>query len=274
MSVSTAAIRQVVRRKLGWFKPKNIRKTFVEEDDRALGCSIRDIGQIHPLACGPDGTIFDGERRWRGAKLVELEELDVIIIEGELSDTDLLVLQISSALHRADLTAGEKYECVYQLAMRNTNWQAKDIAEHLNFDQGVISKLLSFSRIIPAGREALKDGRLKLDDGYLLSQLPEPEQAELLPLRLSRSIPNREALHAEVKARKTARKNGTVKQETGRFKATLDSGIVVTCSGPLKSLLDLEEAGKEIVKKAKHAREKEGVDDLKAFEVWLKAKSK
>lgn len=270
MSVS---MRQVVRKKLGWFKTKNIRKTFDEEADRALGQSVK-VRQMHPLVCGPDGTIIDGERRWRGAKLVGLEELDVIIIEEELSETELLLLQAATAIHRADLTAGEKGNLAYELAMRNPAWQAKEIAEHLHIDQGIISKLLSFSKTIPPVREALKDGRLTVDDGYLFSQLPEAEQAELLPLRLTRSIPNREALHAEVKARKTARKNGVAKPETGRFKATLSSGVAASFCGPIKCVSDLEDAGKELAKLAKNAREKEGVEDLKAFEVWLKAKGK
>lgn len=266
--MSVTNMRQIVRKKLGWFKPKNnIRKHFDEAELRRLGASLK-TGQVYPLLAEPDGSIGDGERRWRAAQLVGLEELDVIIVEAPVSESERRRLQAKTVFHKADLTPGEKYELVYELVQLN-NWQEKEVAEYLDIHVSTVSKLLSFSKIIPAGRQALKEGLISINEGHALSQLPEATQAELLPKRMAGEISNREEMLAEVKARKKS--NGT---PVGRFNGSLPSGVQISVIGSITCVSDLKEVGKELAKLADKMASKEGVEDLKVFAGMLKAKNK
>ncbi|HZY72246.1 MAG TPA: ParB/RepB/Spo0J family partition protein [Edaphobacter sp.] len=268
MSVSKATVREIVRRKLCWFQPKNVRKQFDEQADRQLGESVMKR-QIHPVVALADGTIVDGERRWRGAKLVGLEELDVIIVEEELSETALLMLQAATVFHRKDWTPGEKYEFAYGVAMRNPTWQAKEIAEHLHIDPATISKLLSFSKCIPPVRDELKAGNLSMNDGHAFSRLPEAEQAELLPKRLTGEIANREEMVREVRARKKAATNGH-RSSVKRFRTTLPfAGVSVVLSGKSLGMPEIINALTELLRLAKKA--KQNKVDVQAFERDLKS---
>lgn len=69
------------RKSILWFKadPNQPRKTFDDAELRQLGDSLK-AKQLYPLICKPDGTIIDGERRWRAAQLVGLEMLACIVV--------------------------------------------------------------------------------------------------------------------------------------------------------------------------------------------------
>jgi hypothetical protein len=79
------------------------RKHFPEDDLRRLGESLK-VRQLQPLLVKPDGTIIDGERRWRPAQLVGLESLDVIVCEAALRESEIRVIQLTSKLLRQGLT--------------------------------------------------------------------------------------------------------------------------------------------------------------------------
>lgn len=270
MSVSTATVREIVRKKLGWFKPRNIRKKFDEESLRALGRSLRKR-QMHPVVVQPDGTIIDGERRVRGAKLEGLEELEVIIIEEGLSQTDLRLLQAATVFHRSDWTPGEKHACFYEFVQLHPDWQAKEIAEALSIDPATVSKLLTLSQTIPAAREALNEGLIGIDDGYALSKLPEAEQAVLLQQRLSGEIASRDAMRREVRARKRPTAETDAKR-VSRMKATLASGATITVAREGLDMLGLIDALGELIKLAKKA-ERDRLD-VKTFEAILRDQAK
>jgi ParB/RepB/Spo0J family partition protein len=264
------SVRQIVKKPLAFFKANNIRKEFDEESLRKLGESLMNR-QMHPVVCLPDGTIIDGERRWRGAKLVGMKEIEVIIIDEEMSQTQLRILQAATVFHRADWTAGEKYDWAYELVQLHPDWQAKEIAEHLHVDQGLLSKLLTFSRTIPAVRQALDKGLLGIDDGYALSQVSEAEQAELLQQRLSGKISSREALRREVRSRKRPTAE-TDAPKVARLKAALPSGATITVAREGLDICGLIDALSELLKLAKKAERESW--DVKTFEAVLKDQAK
>ena len=66
------------------------RKTFSEEAISALADSIRQYGMLQPILVRPYGMTYQivaGERRWRAASLLGLEEVPVIIKEFSDKDT-------------------------------------------------------------------------------------------------------------------------------------------------------------------------------------------
>jgi ParB/RepB/Spo0J family partition protein len=153
----------IVSKPLDWFKFDNIRQCFEEDALIALGKSLR-RRQWHPIVARSDGTVVDGERRVRAARLERLESLDAVIIDEAMTQTELRLAQAATAMHRADLTPGEKYELCYELLQLRTDWKEKDLAEHLCIHPSMVTRIMAASKTIPEVRQALKDGKLSTTD--------------------------------------------------------------------------------------------------------------
>src|SRR5580704_15562883 len=148
----------LTRKPLSWFKknPKN-RKPDDEQKLRHLGESLR-VGQVHPILAQPDGEIIAGHRRFGGALLVGLTDLEVKISDQQLSESEAKMWQLTENLHREDLTAYEKWQDCAALRALNPTWNAKELADYLNLDPSSITRNLSPSKTIPEAQEALKQG--------------------------------------------------------------------------------------------------------------------
>jgi hypothetical protein len=64
-------------------------------------------GQRVPVAVTSDGTIVDGERRWRGAHQLGWETMEVVV-DGELSDDQLLERVVASCTSSRQMTVREQ----------------------------------------------------------------------------------------------------------------------------------------------------------------------
>ncbi|MCR4887856.1 MAG: ParB/RepB/Spo0J family partition protein [Ruminococcus sp.] len=86
------------------------RKSFSDDAIAALADSIRDHGMIQPILVRPLDTggyqIVAGERRWRAARMLGLDEVPVTI--RELSDTETMQIAIIENLQRENLNPVEE----------------------------------------------------------------------------------------------------------------------------------------------------------------------
>jgi ParB family chromosome partitioning protein len=108
--------------------PYQPRREFDEEKLKELADSIRMYGILQPLTVsrqevhGEDGSfrseyeLIAGERRLRASKLAGLEQVPVIIREGEDSEQEKLELAIIENLQREDLNAVDRALAFKQLA--------------------------------------------------------------------------------------------------------------------------------------------------------------
>jgi ParB/RepB/Spo0J family partition protein len=95
--------------------PENLRRDFDHADIEALGENLAEVGQTDPIQVfvrSEEGgrniyDLFDGERRWRAAKLKGIEKLKAIVIPRP-SDADLLVRKISRMMQTRDYTFQEQ----------------------------------------------------------------------------------------------------------------------------------------------------------------------
>ncbi len=178
--------RELVRKLLDEFiLPEQVRKKFNEQRIRELGESMLLHGQLQPVGARTDGTLRWGFRRWHAAKLVGLDSLDALITDEELSESEIIVLQLTENLHRQSLTAWEMYEACDMLLQLRPDWKITDLANQLNRDPSSLTRTLSPSRTIPAVREALKAGKIGVSDCYAMSKESEDRQAELLEMKLN-----------------------------------------------------------------------------------------
>jgi ParB/RepB/Spo0J family partition protein len=236
---------------ISFFKPdpNQPRKHFDEGLLRALGESLI-ARQNDPVQVKPDGTLIDGERRWRAATLVGLEKLDAIITDTVLTDSQITLVRLTSFFHREDLTAYEKWSACKQILELNPGWMAKDLAAHLHVDPSMVTRLLSPSKCTPAWQGALKEGKVGISDVYAASKLRESEQADLLALKLSGA--SRDAIE---KAGRKKRLADVPAVKVNRVKCQLPSGVLVVVSGASVSLDESIEALAEASKEMKRARE-------------------
>ena len=92
------------------------RKAFAEEAIAALADSIRQYGMLQPILVRPyQGTyqIVAGERRWRAARMLGLDEVPVII--KEISDGEAMEIALIENLQRENLTPMEEANGYRQL---------------------------------------------------------------------------------------------------------------------------------------------------------------
>lgn len=86
------------------------RKVFSDEAIAALADSIREYGVLQPILVRPLGTgmyqIVAGERRWRAARMLGLDEVPVNI--KELSDLEAMQIAIVENLQRENLNPLEE----------------------------------------------------------------------------------------------------------------------------------------------------------------------
>ena len=242
---------QLTAKPIGFFRadPNQPRKHFDESALRALGESLK-VRQNDPVQAKPDGTLIDGERRWRAAGLVGLDKLDVIITDAALTDSQMNIVRLTSFFHREDLTAFEKWSACQQILEFNSGWLAKDLAAHLHIDPSMVTRLLSPSRCIPSWRQALKEGKVGISDVYAASKLPESEQAGLLALKLSGA--SRDTIE---QAGRKQRSMETPEVKVNRVKCMLPSGVQIVVSGDGVSLDESIDALTEAIKEMKRARD-------------------
>src|SRR3712207_241492 len=101
----------VLKVKMNLIKPNSDqpRKNFHEEKILQLAESIKEHGIIQPLILQKSNelyTIIAGERRWRAAKKVGLQELPAVVVE--LSNKEILEVSLIENIQREDLNPIEE----------------------------------------------------------------------------------------------------------------------------------------------------------------------
>jgi ParB family transcriptional regulator, chromosome partitioning protein len=236
---------------------KNVRKTFPPEADlRALARSVMKR-QLHPFVILPEDVILDGECRWRGLMLENPEfEVDVIVVDRELPPAEITELQLISALHSTTLSAYDQSFSCKEWMEATPGATAKELAEKIDRDPSMLTRLLSLWKCIPPVIKAAEEGKIGPKAWYQISLLPEAEMAGLLAMHLS-GMPADQIASISRQKRKPA--STAPAARLSRVRCALPSGVQIVVSGAELSLDELIEAFGEAAKEAKRARE-QGLD--------------
>lgn len=251
---------------LSWFKVvPQVRRHFDEAELRLLGESLK-VKQLQPVIARSDGTLIAGGRRVQSALLVGLKELEVIIEEEPLTDSQVRIFQLTENIHRADLTDAEKWRAYEELLRLNQGWTNRDLSQHLKLSESTVCKYLSPSRCIKEVQEALETGVIGITTCYEMSRVPEDQQRELLTL--SQGGASRDSVAAHVRKQK---KPATEAVRSKRIVCPLATGVTITVTGQELSLDDLIEAFALAQKEVRKARE-QGLDS-RTFGAVMRDKS-
>jgi ParB/RepB/Spo0J family partition protein len=159
--------------------PTNPRKTFTGVEELAESLKLR--GVVVPLILRASGKRYecvDGERRYRAAKAAKLATVPAQV--RELSDLEVLEIQIVSYAQRADVHPVEEAEAYRQL--RDTHkLSVAEISAKVGRPVGTVYERLKLCELAPEVRKAALAGELPASHAVLIARIPDKKlQAEAL----------------------------------------------------------------------------------------------
>jgi ParB/RepB/Spo0J family partition protein len=160
--------------------PTNPRKHFDEAKLQELAKSIGTQGLLQQILVRPlNGAnkyeCVAGHRRLRAAKIAGLEVIPANI--RELTDHEVIEIQLSENIHRDDLTPLEEADS-YRAILDAGIMSAEDIAMKLGRSRSHIYGRLKLAELGPKARKALEDGKLQPSTALLIARLPAGEVQE------------------------------------------------------------------------------------------------
>lgn len=104
---------------VGWVKAdrNQPRRTFNQDSIEGMAESIRSSGVIEPIVVRGDGTLLNGERRWRAARLAGLTEIPAIVRE-DVDEISAMELQAIEATQDEEVPTLERYEFWHKLYLK------------------------------------------------------------------------------------------------------------------------------------------------------------
>ena len=160
--------------------PDQPRHDFDEEELQALADSIEEHGIIQPLTVRElkNGyyQIIAGERRWRAARIANLQEVPVVVIEAD--DKKAMELALIENLHRHDLNPVEE-AMGYRTLMQEHGLTQEDAAKRVGKSRPAVANALRLLNLAPDVLEKVRDGSLSAGHARaVLSLKSEKKQLE------------------------------------------------------------------------------------------------
>lgn len=141
--------------------PDQPRQDFDEAELQALADSITVHGVIQPLTVRqlPSGyyQIIAGERRWRAARLANLSEVPVVVMEAD--DKKAMELALIENLQRQDLNPVEE-ALGYQVLMEQYGLTQEEAASRVGKSRPAVANSLRLLGLCPEVLEKVKKGEL------------------------------------------------------------------------------------------------------------------
>jgi ParB/RepB/Spo0J family partition protein len=165
----------------------NPRKHFDKEALQELAESIGKHGVLQPILVRPNGSegtyeLVAGERRWRAAKIAQLDRIPATV--RELADAEVLEIQVVENLQRADLhplEEAEGYEALMKCQHADGRaYTADEIAAKVGKSRSYVYQRLKLTSLTPKAREAFYAGELDASRALLVARVPAHLQAEAL----------------------------------------------------------------------------------------------
>lgn len=160
--------------------PDQPRQDFDEEELQQLADSIEVHGVIQPLTVRemPNGyyQIIAGERRWRAARLANLSDIPVVVIEAD--DKKAMELALIENLQRQDLNPVEE-ALGYQALIEEYGLTQDDAAKQVGKSRPAVANALRLLGLCPEVLEMLRRGELTAGHARAILQLKsEKKQLE------------------------------------------------------------------------------------------------
>jgi ParB/RepB/Spo0J family partition protein len=157
--------------------PFNHRKKFEKLDE--LAASMREKGVVSPITVRPTSKYMDthvthelvvGERRWRAAKIAKLAVIPAI--ERDLSDKDVLEIQLIENVQRADVHALEEADG-YRDLIDNHKYDVAQIEAKTGKSESYVYARLKLCGLAPVPRKAFLEDKINAEIALLIARIPD-----------------------------------------------------------------------------------------------------
>ena len=175
--------------------PDQPRHDFDEEELQALSESIAVHGVIQPLTVRemPNGyyQIIAGERRWRAARMANISDVPVILVEAD--DKKAMELALIENLQRQDLNPVEE-ALGYQSLIEEYGLTQEEAASRVGKSRPAVANALRLLGLCPEVLELLKSGAISAGHARaVLTLKTEKQQAEAAKKIIALSLSVRQA---------------------------------------------------------------------------------
>lgn len=222
-----------------------VREHFDHEALLGVAMTMKAVGIRQPISVRPAGDVHEiitGERRWRAAKLAGLSTVPAMIVEGELSEADIIELQLIETCAHEDLNPIEK-ATAYDRWMKATRRPAGEIARITGTSPAAVSKLTSLLLLPPDILAYVREGRIPFSSAYELVKIADASEQRRLAEAVACGGLSRVGLIEQAKAHeKTPGKGREVRRlrtPRERVSISLGEGRSVSVSAPTLSVESL-----------------------------------
>ncbi len=151
------------------------RKYFNDEQLKELASSIQEKGIIQPLVVRPIGgsdsgkyEIVAGERRWRAAKMLGLENVPAVV--RAYSDSDAMTIALIENIQRENLNPIEEAEA-FALLKEQYSLSQEELARNLGKSRSALANALRLLNLPKEMRELIFEGKISAAHGRTLLAL-------------------------------------------------------------------------------------------------------
>lgn len=172
------------------------RTEFNQEKLQELAASIRTYGIVQPIIVRKTDKgyqIVAGERRWRAAKLADLQQVPVVI-QDHITDYGLLEIALIENIQREDLNPMETAAAFDRLS--KMGYSQEEIGRRTGKDRATIANLIRLLRLPKAVQDYVAAGALSMGHARAILSLHGPdEQIALAEAAVSRGLSVRQVEH-------------------------------------------------------------------------------
>jgi ParB family chromosome partitioning protein len=164
------------------------RQEFSQEELSDLVLSVQRKGILQPLLVRQIQAgrfeIIAGERRWRAAKLANLERVPVVIIN--CNDQEALEIGLIENLQRHDLNPVEESEAIKRL-QGEFNLTQEQIASSIGKSRSYVANMMRLSALSPQIKALIRDNKLSAGHARAIITSDNPDELveEILQEKLS-----------------------------------------------------------------------------------------
>ena len=159
--------------------PGQPRQDFDEVELQALADSIAEHGIIQPLTVRDLDNgyyqIIAGERRWRAARMANLQEVPVVVVEAD--DRKAMELALIENLQRQDLNPVEE-ALGYRALMEDFGMTQEEAAQKVGRSRPAVANSLRLLGLCPEVLEKLRRGELTAGHARAVLTIKSPKKQQ------------------------------------------------------------------------------------------------
>lgn len=191
-TLNQTAVKDITMVAISAIRPNgfNPRKHFDETSLNELADSIRQQGMLQPVTVRPaaDGNGYElvfGERRYRAATIVGMQEIPAII--SDLSDEEAEEIAITENLQRKDVTPMEEANA-YQRLMESGRHDLSSLSVQFGKSEAYIRTRLKFASLIPEIATLLETDEITVSVASEICRYGEDIQREVYEQHLKEDV--------------------------------------------------------------------------------------